>query len=505
VVALSATRRNPLFILLLGAALAHIAAFIGTGLLRSVYPYPIDGLEPGALQQVRRVLSGEPLYVAPTLAYVPQIYGPLLFYLAAPLAALTGSAQFALRATSLLASLGSIAVLVGLVRLETRSLAAGLFAGALLASCNQLVDGTMDIGRTDAVSLFFVLASVLSVRQAALAPEAKLRFALLGGCMGACAVLAKQSVAPVIVALGIVLAVLRWRMLVGFGLGFVVTGLAGAGALLAHSGAWAIYYLWHLPSLHQILPHLMWRFWGDVLGRFAPAILIGPFFLVGCWVKRNRPALLFYSVVPLSMIVVAWVTQATVRGGRNVELPAYAAIALLAGLGLAEAIVWIGAQTPARRTARAYLLAAAVGQLAVLIYNPRFQVPYRSDQWAGDRLTATLATLPGPIFAPGYQGFVRDAPGALAPDMAAVVELEGEQWRPSTPEGEGWENDLGAAIRARQFTYLIVDPDSDGFIVPQLADAYGYVHVGSLFPTEDVYWAWRTGWAPRVEVYARPD
>ena len=61
------------------------------------------------------------------------------------------------------------------------------------------------------------------------------------------------------------------------------------------------------------------------------------------------------------------------------------------------------------------------------------------------------------------------------------------------------------AIRARQFTYIIVDPDSDGFIVPLLAEAYGYVHVGPLFPPEDVYWAWRTGWAPKAEVYARPD
>ena len=72
VTALAATQRNPLLVLLLVAAIAHMAAFVATGLLRSAYPYPIDGLEPGALQQVRRVLSGEPLYAAPTLAYVSR-------------------------------------------------------------------------------------------------------------------------------------------------------------------------------------------------------------------------------------------------------------------------------------------------------------------------------------------------------------------------------------------------------------------------------------------------
>jgi hypothetical protein len=201
----------------------------------------------------------------------------------------------------------------------------------------------------------------------------------------------------------------------------------------------------------------------------------------------------------------AWASQATIRGGRNVELSAYAAIALLAGLGLHEALVWIGSATGRSRAARSYLLAAAVGQLVVLLYNPRFLVPYRSDGWADDRLAATLAKLPGPIFAGSFQGYVRGAPGAVAPDLAAVVELQGEQERPSTPEGEQWSKDLGAALAARRYTYLIVNPDNDGFIVPQLANAYGYVDIGPLFPPQDVYWAWRTGWAPKVEVYARPD
>ena len=344
---------------------------------------------------------------------------------------MTGSAQFGLRATSLLASVGSIAVLVALVRVETRSVTAGLVAGALLAACNQFVDGTMDIGRTDAVSLFFVLASTLGVRQAALAPDQKLRFAVLGGCLGACAVLAKQSMAPVIVALGLVLAFVRWRMLGGFVVGLVLTGVAGVGVTIAQSGAWAVYYLWHLPSLHQILPHLLWRFWGDVLGRLAPAILIGPFFLVGCWVRRNRAGLLFYSVVPLTMIGIAWVTQATVRGGRNVELPAYAAIALLAGLGLAEAITWIGSQTPAQRVARAYLLAAAVGQTCHTHLQPTVPGPLSLRSMgrrpAGrDPIRVTWAYLREP----GTRAFCVTRPGALAPDMAAVVELEGEQWRP---------------------------------------------------------------------------
>ena len=54
-----------------------------TGALRVVYPYPIDGLEPGSIQVVERVLHGQPIYGPPTLDFVPLIYGPLYFYAAA--------------------------------------------------------------------------------------------------------------------------------------------------------------------------------------------------------------------------------------------------------------------------------------------------------------------------------------------------------------------------------------------------------------------------------------
>jgi hypothetical protein len=86
-----------------------------------------------------------------------------------------------------------------------------------------------------------------------------------------------------------------------------------------------------------------------------------------------------------------------------------------------------------------------------------------------------------------------------------VVELQGEQERPSTPEGDQWSKDLAAALIAGRFSYVVVDPDIDGFIVPQLATVYGYVDAGPLFGPDDVYWAWRTSWAPKAELYVRPD
>ena len=130
---------------------------------------------------------------------------------------------------------------------------------------------------------------------------------------------------------------------------------------------------------------------------------------------------------------------------------------------------------------------------------------YRSDLWASERLAATLAALPGLILAPSYESYVTD-PTALAPDPDAITEIIGStSGGGGTPEGiKNWDAQYGEALQARRFSYIIVDPDVAAAIITEAAVAYGYKDVGPLFPAGDVYWAWRTGWAPRAEVYALP-
>ena len=164
-------------------------------------------------------------------------------------------------------------------------------------------------------------------------------------------------------------------------------------------------------------------------------------------------------------------------------------------------IAWLHLSVPLN----AVLVCAAILQLAAMAYNPRLVVPYRSDLWAGQRLASTLAGLPGPILAPSYQSYLTD-PTAVAPDPDAITEVTGStSGGGGTPEGtRNWDAHFAEALQARRFTYIIVDPDVAAAVVTELASAYGYKDVGPLFPPGDVYWAWRTGWAPRAEVYALP-
>jgi hypothetical protein len=470
-----------------------VLAFVGTGALRAIYPYPIDGIEPGALQEVRRVIAGRPLYVAPTLDYVPFIYGPLYFYLAAPVAALLGSELLGLRTVSVLASLGSLTLVALLVQRETGSWAMGLVGSGLLAASAPQV-GALDVGRMDALQLSLLLAAVWAARRACLEPGAGWRSAAAcGGLMGL-ALLTKQSGTPLAVALLIALVLGRRDLVPAFVLALGAT-LGGALLLLvAQSGRWPLFYLWELPRRHDIRLELLPRFWDHLLARFTLPLVLGLLYPIGRFQDGDRSRGVFYTTVSLGMLATAWAAQSTVGGGRNVELPAFAMLSILFALELHQA----------RGLAGSYGIAIALAQFAILVYNPRLVVPYRSDMWDGDRLTETLGAMPGPIFAGSYHGFLRQAPDAVAPDLGAMLELQGAFGGVQTPEGEQWASQYVAALQERRFTYLIVDPDVNAPMVVNLATELGYQHVGPLFPPNDVYWLWRTGWSPRAEVYARP-
>lgn len=493
---------GPMGTLLVVVAALHVAMFAGTGILRAIYPFPIDGIEPGAIQEVRRVLAGQPIYVAPDLGYVPFIYGPVDFFASALFALGSGSALMGLRLVSLLASLGSIALVVAFVRRETGTWLVGVVGGGVLAGCGPLVDFAMDNGRMDALFVFLLLASTYAAR-IAIEPAAGWRSGVCSGALMGLALLTKQSGLPVTAAFVVLFALVRRGQLAAFCVSLMAVCGVTVGLLVAQSGRWPLFYLWELPRRHEIWRELILRIFPDVLSRFTLPLVVGPFYFLGRVLAGDRRRLSFYAAMTIGFVGTSWTSYSNIGGARNVLLPAYAVLAILFALGVNEALSRLPGDGQTRPI-RGYIFAVAIAQLLVLMYNPRLIVPYSSDRWDGERLTATLAALPGPIFAGSYQGFVSD-PSIIAPDLGAVRELEGAFGGTGTQEGSDWDGMLAGALVQRRFTYLIVDPDNSAAIVPLLADAYGYEHVGPLFPEGDIYWAWRTGWAPKADVYVRPD
>ena len=483
--------------MLLGS-IAYIVSFVSTGLLRVIYPYPVDGLDPGSLREIARIVAGKPLYAEPTLEYVPFIYGPGFFYVGAAVAKLIGTSFAAVRLVSFVASCGSIALVVLLVRRETRSWMTGLLGGGLFAACSRLADRSMDVGRMDALTVFFLLGAIVLARETCLGAKATWRLAAAAGVLAGCAVLTKQSSAPVLLALIVTVALLRPRHVLAFAVVALLTVAVPIAALTLQSGPWPLFYMWQLPRRHEIGLELIPRFWDDLLDRFTLPLLVAPVFLIARVLARDRPRTIFYGLVSVAMLAIAWVSRSNIGGALNVELPAYAMLSVLFGLALYRAFDpsdgWWRTMGSRGQAFQGYVLVLAVGQLALMAYNPRLMVPERSDAWGGDRLTATLASLPGPIFAAGFTGYAPE--DAVQPDLSAVSELLGVYGGPTLPEGKGWTDRYAQALHDGRFTYVIIDPDSADFFASGLARDQGYVDLGQLFPDDDPYWQWPPAGCP---------
>jgi hypothetical protein len=315
------------------------------------------------------------------------------------------------------------------------------------------------------------------------------------------------AAAPVALALILyLLATVRARALV-FVAALTLTILGIVLLLRLQSGPWPTWYLWDLPRRHEVRVNLLARFWFlDILPRFTLPLLVGPVFMIGRALSGDRRPLLFFGLASLGIVGLSWASRSNPGGALNVLLPAHALVAILLGLGLHEARRQIGAASVRARTFQSYALGLCLVQFALIAYNPRPLVPYRSDQWADDRLAARLADLQGEIFAPDLDGYLIASNKGEQPHLGALGELEGAYGGLPTVESDRWHAELNDSLKKRRFRYVVMSEIEPDCCLKRTVLDSGYVDAGSLFPPDDDFFRWKTtlGHTPEEHLYAAP-
>jgi hypothetical protein len=480
----------------------YLAGFLLAGGLRLLFPYPLEPQEDASIQAVRQILQGRPLYAAPALDYVAAIYPPLYFYLSAAVALLWGESFLPLRLVSLLASIGSAGLIYALVVRETTSRSLGLISAGVFVGSTALALNTLDLARVDALGVGLLLGALFALRAAETHPAAARRLSLVAGCLAGLAVLTKQTDALVAIAMLAYLAV--WAR--SRGVPYLIALCLSVGiALLAvyvQSSEWTRAYLLDLPRLHELDDKHIGSFWSDeVLPRFTLPVVFGPLFLVGRAVRGDTRTVSFYALTGGALIGMAWGGWANRQAAFNVLEPAFAALSIFFGLGLAEGLSLLRGGGRELRVMRGYLLVACLAQLLILGYNPRSTVPLRSDRWAGDRLAQAIGALPGRVFAPGFGEWSRRGGKGDQPAYGSLMEIGGAVGRFDPAIGGPWEGALADALRARRYDYVLLDPTSNAFFLKGAAEDNGYVDSGPLMPAGDEFYLWRTGLTPDAHVY----
>ncbi|MFE3454236.1 glycosyltransferase family 39 protein [Nonomuraea sp. NPDC059194] len=423
------------------AGLTAIAVFAATAVSRMGYPYALEWLEANSLVEVERLLTGQSLYSAPTVDYVPDPYPPLYFAASAALAGMLGVSYLPLRLVSLIASLGCFFLLARLVQRETGDLAAGVATAGLYAATYFAAASWFDIARVDSLFLLLSLAGLYVARW-----MRRPGGAVAAGLLLAAAFLTKQSA---LAEAGAITAALLFdtRRRLGAVLAATFTGVVGLTTLLwgLTSHGWYVFYVFELLTQHPVEHAAYTGFWTrhllPTLGISLGAVLLA---------VRRTPPLIALSC--LALTVEGYAGLLHTGGTVNNMLPAYAAVALLAGIGM-------GGSTPSARGALAGMLVLAqIAVLAVNTFTVDRVVPGVADHRAGDRLRAWLGGFDGPVavFSDPGLGVLAGLP-PVAHRAAAADVLRGTN-RAARAQ---LERSIARAVTERRFAAIVVAQPAD--------------------------------------------
>ena len=419
-------------------------------------------MEGASLVEVNHILQGRILYAPPSIFFVPLIYPPLYFYIAAGIAKIIGPGFGALRLVSFLSSVICAIVLYMVVHSKTKKRFAGLLAIGCFASMFMLTGQWFDIARVD------MLAAALSLLGIYLAQERDDEVApitaLLGGIIFALAFMSKQSALGVVLIAIFYLLLFNWRRAFWLAFSFALsTGLL-YGIFWLESAGWINYYLFTIPRAHAF-SFEAGRVVSVLISQFAPIpflLIVGllPFILSPRKTLVDRDYR-YYLVMAGALIATGIIGRLNAFSGPNVYVPTYLGISLLVGLE-AGWLFDIVQQSDRRRINAGLVIPELIllsAQFAFLM--PAFfqsqTIPTKQDRAFGDALVARIKNYSGDVLVPDTNYLNLYAGKTPYYNEMAMSEIRGEGNLYPMPEWPAILSQLNTLIHAPTTSAVIVD------------------------------------------------
>lgn len=309
-----------------------LSAFLWAVAHRLFYPYPLEWMEGAVWQHILRILEGRPLYPPPSAEFTPFIYPPLYYGICAFCSLVVGRGFWVMRLVSLIATAATLAAIFRIVTRSGGSLWAAAMAGGLYLAAYPHVGGWYDLGRVDALQLALLLwAFALIVESPGKGNGMAIR-SLAAGLALMFAALTKQSTlmaTPFLLLASFARGLRPFLLVIAAG---VLTLLPAALHLDRTSGGWFHVYVWDIPRGHPISAEMALRFWlGDLIPKALPALVLG-LLAFHRFVQEGRGREILVLLLGAGgLFATGWVSRAHTGGTENVLMPAFAALAILAG------------------------------------------------------------------------------------------------------------------------------------------------------------------------------
>lgn len=448
---------------LLIAAIAYLLLYGVTVFFRISYPFELEWIEGSTVDHIRQILATGQLYVAPSIEFIPNIYTPLYFYVAAVFAKVFGIGLFAPRLVSFLSSLGCGALIFSIVRRETHDRFAAIIGACLFIATFRIGGAWFDVARVDALYLFFTLAAFYVVR---FYPSAQ--GYIFAALLVTLAFLTKQS--GLIACLPLVLYVFYLNRRLGLVFTFALIALLVTSTLGLNylSDGWYGFYVFEIISQHAVVKSSLIGFWVSDIRPLYIACVAGLFYLILQTSEADRRRLVFYSLMAAGMFGAAWSARAHTGGYDNVLLPAFAVIAVLFGLGLHAALNFAsgfasssadGARVP---LLHGFIYLVCLMQFGTLVYNPLHQIPSAAELDDHRQYVEALRRIEGEVFVP-YHGFLPFQAGKRTyAHLGAIADImrSGEE-----NAKQKLRDEMTKAFAEGKFSAVILDEERHGWLV----------------------------------------
>ena len=468
-------------------AISYIFVYLLVALNHISYPYELEWMEGNSVDHVLRLLSGKPLYVEPSLEFIPSIYTPLYFYFSALSSMLFGIGFLPLRLVSFLASIGCFALLFEFVRRETKSMFFGLLSAGLFAATYKVSGLWFDIARVDSLFLLLLLSSIFLLR---FFDDAKSLF--FSGLLISLCFLTKQTGLVIAVAMSFycIICLPKWFKLIYPATVFLIIGIS-TFVLNWVSNGWYYYYVFKLPKEMYIFKLRLVNFWFNDINNLPAAFVISLVYIIFLLFKERRKKFFFYSFFFASMIIASWLPRLRAGGYDNVLIPAFAVMSIFFGLG--AHLLTLSSMTSSSKNKETtwlkagiwleyFVLLVCINQFTLLYYNPLAQLPSEKDLNAGHAFIQMMKNIEGEIFIP-FHGFLSYMAGKKTYAHAmAIGEVLGSQDKEIK---EGLWKQIVDAIHSKKFEAIILDSNWWDLEKEIKQD---YTLKRRVFNNKDVFW-----------------
>jgi len=362
---------------------------------RAAYPFELEWMEGGVLQQVLRVVQHQPLYGDASLDFVPALYMPLYYCFAAISVAVFGANFLALRAVSVLALCVIFLLAFLLARRMARSNLAGVLAVLFCAAMYPHTRFWFDVARVDTLWVMWLMLAwwcLLCWRD-----QPVLRGAFLCAFISVLAFFTKQ--ASVFLLPFVMLAVvfwLGWRALLAYILFSAAIGLPVLGVLIVGTGGKFWFYTMQMASTHGVTL-FGWRRFAEIVLWSVPAFLLMLPVFFAAIDQRWRERAGWLSLVG-GFVFLSGLSRAYAGAFFNVLMPMYVCLAVVAAVVVSLLLERFSKQRTVMVGVLSVLVVVMLSlDIARFRYDPAQQVPAERDMTAAQFLLDKVRAVQGNV------------------------------------------------------------------------------------------------------------